>query len=112
MLTEKAITRFLNELASNAPAPGGGSVAALSGALGAALTSMVCNLTVGKKKYAAVENELKSVLGRSEELRTTFTTLVEEDTIAFNKVMEAFSLPKADQEVRPVGAGHAPILFT
>lgn len=94
MLTEKPITKFLDELASNSPAPGGGSVAALSAALGSALTSMVCNLTIGKKKYADVENELKNILQQSEALRHTFTTLVEKDTLAFNKVMEAFGLPK------------------
>ena len=71
-LTDKPVTTFLDELASNAPAPGGGSVAALSGALGAALISMVCNLTVGKKKYADVQDirgrqqhpDIKTGLGR------------------------------------------------
>ena len=94
MLTQKSITAFLNELASNSPAPGGGSVAALAGALGAALTSMVCHLTIGKKKYAAVEQEMNSVLLKSEELRATFAALIDQDTEAFNKVMEAYSLPK------------------
>ena len=61
MLTNLRITEFLDELASSSPAPGGGSVAALSAALGAALTSMVCNLTVGKKKYIAVEQEIKMI---------------------------------------------------
>lgn len=94
MLTDKSITKFLDELASSSPAPGGGSVAALSGALGAALTSMVSNLTVGKKKYLDVEAEMKNVLPQSEELRQRFTVLIDRDTNAFNKVMEAFSLPK------------------
>lgn len=94
MLTEMTVTTFLDELASNSPAPGGGSVAALSGALGAALTSMVCNLTIGKKKYAAVEPEMKSVLRQAELLRGIFTKLVDRDTEVFNKVMEAYSLPK------------------
>lgn len=94
MLTEKTVLKFLDELSSNSPAPGGGSVAALAGALGAALTSMVCNLTVGKKKYADVENEMKRIVVQSEELRKTFTRLIDQDTDAFNKVMEAFSLPK------------------
>jgi methenyltetrahydrofolate cyclohydrolase len=94
MLTSMSITRFVDELASNSPAPGGGSVAALAGALGSALTSMVASLTIGKKKYADVEGEMKSVLQRSEDLRRTFTTLVDQDTEAFNKVMEAFSLSK------------------
>lgn len=94
MLTSLRITEFLDELASSSPAPGGGSVAALSGALGAALTSMVCNLTVGKKKYTAVEQEMKTILAKAEELRKTLTDLIVRDTEAFNKVMEAFSLPK------------------
>jgi len=90
----KTIHAFLDDLASSSPAPGGGSVAALSGALGSALTSMVCNLTIGKKKYADVDEEMKKVLGQAEHLREQFTELVERDTHAFNKVMEAFALPK------------------
>lgn len=90
----KTLNAFLDDVASSSPAPGGGSVAALSGALGAALTSMVCALTVGKKKYADVEDEMKKVLAQSEHLREQFTVLVDLDTQAFNKVMEAFALPK------------------
>jgi Methenyl tetrahydrofolate cyclohydrolase len=98
MLTEKAVTKFLDELASNSPAPGGGSVAALSGALGAALTSMVANLTIGKKKYLDVEAEMTSIRAKSEELRKAFTSIVDQDTEAFNKVMEAFGLPKDNDD--------------
>jgi glutamate formiminotransferase/formiminotetrahydrofolate cyclodeaminase len=94
MSGKKSFNGFLDELASSSPAPGGGSVAAFAGALGAALTSMVCNLTIGKKKYAGVEQEMRKILGESEKLRATFTQLVEKDTEAFNKVMEAFDLPK------------------
>ena len=90
----KTLNAFLDDVASSSPAPGGGSVAALSGALGAALTSMVCTLTIGKKKYADVEDEMKKVLAQSEHLREQFTELVDLDTQAFNKVMEAFALPK------------------
>jgi formiminotetrahydrofolate cyclodeaminase len=93
-LTESTVAHFFDELASNSPAPGGGSVAALAGALGSALTSMVCNLTVGKKKYAGVEHELKEVFKRSEELRRQFSSLIDKDTEAFSKVMEAYALPK------------------
>ena len=100
MLCEKTIYQFIDELASNSPAPGGGSVAALSGALGTALTSMVSNLTIGKKKYANVELEMKSILTKSEELRKTFTSLIDKDTEAFNKVMEAYSLPKDTDDQR------------
>ena len=94
MLLAKSVAGFLDELASSSAAPGGGSVAALAGSLGAALTCMVCNLTIGKKKYADVQDDMKSVLVQAEDLRTKFSSLVEKDTEAFNKVMEAFSLPK------------------
>jgi formiminotetrahydrofolate cyclodeaminase len=98
MLSQKNLSAFLDELASNSPAPGGGSVASLAGALGSALTTMVCNLTIGKKKYAAVEAELKNMIPRSEELRKQFTRLIDEDTDAFNKVMEAYGLPKESED--------------
>ena len=94
MPAKKTLAAFLDELASSSPAPGGGSVAALAGALGSALTAMVCNLTIGKKKYAAVEGEMKKILAQAEKMRGLFTALIDEDTRAFNKVMEAFSLPK------------------
>jgi formiminotetrahydrofolate cyclodeaminase len=94
MPTKHTMRSFLDELASSSPAPGGGSVAALAGALGAALTSMVCNLTIGKKKFADVQAEMKKVLEQSEALRALFTGLIDKDTAAFNKVMEAFGLPK------------------
>lgn len=98
MLCEKSVREFINELASNSPAPGGGSVAALAGALGSALTSMVCNLTIGKKKYLSVEDEMKSILKQSEILREQFVLLIDKDTQAFNKVMEAYSLPKETED--------------
>lgn len=94
MTNKTTLKSFLDELASPSPAPGGGSVAALAGALGAALTSMVCNLTIGKKKYADVEGEMKKIVKQSEDLREQFTVLIAKDTEAFNKVMEAFGLPK------------------
>ena len=94
MLTNMTLSGFLDELASSSPAPGGGSVAALAGAVGAALTSMVCNLTIGKKKYAGVEADMKAILGQAESLRGQFTRLIDKDTAAFNKVMEAYGLPK------------------
>jgi len=94
VFADKTLADFLNELASNSPAPGGGSVAALSGALGAALTSMVCNLTIGKKRYLEVSEEISNVLKKSESLRKTFAELIDKDTEVFNKVMEAYGLPK------------------
>lgn len=97
-LVSKNISEFLNTLASPSPAPGGGSVSALAGALAAALISMVSHLTIGKKKYASVENEIKSVLDQAEKLRSTLTTLIDKDTDAFNIVMSAFAMPKETDE--------------
>jgi formiminotetrahydrofolate cyclodeaminase len=98
MLIDKPVSKFLNELASNTPAPGGGSVAALAGAVGAALASMVCNLTIGKKKYAEVQDEMKTVLEQTEQLRKELTGLIDKDTEAFNAVMAAFGLPKGTEQ--------------
>ena len=97
-LASMKINGFLSELASNSPAPGGGSVAALAGSLGAALSSMVCNLTVGKEKYADVQEEIKNTLKKSEKLRKELTSLIDEDTNAFNDVMKAFKMPKETEE--------------
>jgi formiminotetrahydrofolate cyclodeaminase len=98
MITSLSVTDFLNEIASNSPAPGGGSVSALAASLGTALTSMVCRLTMGKKKYADVQIEIEKVLKQSEELRVNFSAIIEEDTTAFNKVMTAYGLPKEKEE--------------
>ena len=106
MLAKKTVSAFLDELASSSPAPGGGSVAALSGALGAALTTMVCNLTIGKKKYVEVEGDMKKIKAEAEKLRLRFTELIDEDTQAFNKVMEAYALPK-DSEAQKTIRGAA-----
>jgi len=97
MLIDKTVSQFLDELASNSPAPGGGSVAALAGAVGAALSSMVCNLTVGKKKYVDVQDEIKAILEQTELLRKEMTQLIDRDTEAFNAVMAAFGLPKGTE---------------
>ncbi len=97
-LESKKIYEFLDELASSSPAPGGGSVAALSGALGAALSSMVCNLTTGKEKYKDVEEDIKKTLTHTEEIRQKLTNLIDEDTNAFNDVIKAFKMPKDTKE--------------
>lgn len=90
---------FYDEVASASPAPGGGSVAASAGALCAALTAMVCRLTVGKKQYAAVSEELAGIRDRADTLRHTLTKLIETDKNAFNSVMQAFKLPKTGDEL-------------
>jgi len=97
-LASMKINSFLSELSSSSPAPGGGSVAALSGGLGAALTSMVCNLTIGKEKYVDVQDDIKKTFKQSEKLRKKLTELIDEDTNAFNNVMKAFKMPKETEE--------------
>jgi len=97
-LVDMNLKNFLDELASNSPAPGGGSVAALAGALGAALSSMVCNLTIGKEQYETVQHDIKELLQKSEQLRNHLTLLIDKDTEAFNEVMNALKMPKDTDE--------------
>ncbi len=85
---------FFDEVAANTPAPGGGSVAAAAGALGAALSSMVARLTLGKKKFREVSDQMTSLLSTSEGLRDVLTKRIEEDAQAFDGVMEARALPR------------------
>lgn len=92
------LSAFLGGLASDSPTPGGGSVAALAGALGAALNSMVANLTIGKKKYADVEDEMRKTLVGAETLRLELTQLIDEDAAAFDRVMAAMRMPKDTDE--------------
>lgn len=98
--TYKGVTigAFLEELSSDTPAPGGGSVAALSGALAASLVSMVCNLTIGKEKFSKGEQELKIVLEKAIELREELTRAVEEDIEAYQQVIACYRLPKGTAE--------------
>lgn len=101
MLTSKTVSEFIDDVSSNSPAPGGGSVSALCGALGSALAAMVCRLTIGKKNYEGVQDEMLSIVGQADELRAHLTALIDKDTEAFNQVMKAFTLPKAtDDEKR------------
>lgn len=92
------IPSFLDEVASSSPAPGGGAAAAHTAALASALVAMVCRLTIGKKKYAGVEQEMKQTLESVETLRKYFENAVEEDTRAFNVVMQALGMPKETEE--------------
>ncbi len=93
-LTEKSCIEFAELLASSAPVPGGGGAAALAGALGTALCSMSGNFTVGKKKYAAVENDMKRILQKCEELQKQELVLVDEDAAAFEPLSKAYAIPK------------------
>ena len=97
-LAELKTAEFVDLLASDAPAPGGGSAAALEGALGAALTAMVCGLTVGKKKYAEFEELAQSAQAKALELKARFVDVMDRDTEAFNVVSAAFGMPKATDE--------------
>ena len=92
------ITEFDDALASNAPAPGGGGAAALAGALAAALGSMVCNLTAGKKSYAQYEEDNQKALQHLEAARKHLLTLIDEDARAFAPLQKYLSMPKDDPE--------------
>jgi len=95
---EEPLRKYLDETASGAPTPGGGSVASLAGALGSALTSMVCNFTVGKEKYRDVEAEVSQILSESENLRNNLLDLMVEDTQVYSEVSKAYSMPRGTQE--------------
>lgn len=98
MELSKTIENYLEELSSNSPTPGGGNVSALCGALASSLGTMVCNLTIGKKKYADVENELTIVKNKLDLFKQNFLQLAEKDNQAFDKVMFAFKMPKETEE--------------
>jgi len=91
-------SNILDEMASDKPAPGGGSAAAFTGAMAAALVSMVARLTIGKKKYSEVEAQMQEILTQSEKLRSLLTEYVQQDAQAFLSVMAAFKLPKDTDE--------------
>ena len=97
-MLEKTATQFLSELSSNAPVPGGGGASAAVGAFAAALGMMVTNLTIGKKKYADYEEEVKVVRDRLEGLRDQLIDLVDGDAVAFEPLSKAYSIPKDDPE--------------
>lgn len=94
MLVKMSLEDFGAVLGSDAPAPGGGSVAALSGALGAELIAMVCRLSIGKKGYESFADELNAALPKADALAAGLLRRVDLDTEAFNAVMAAFKLPK------------------
>ena len=97
-LAELKTAEFVDLLASDAPAPGGGSAAALEGALGAALTAMVCSLTIGKKKYAEFEETAKAAQAKATDLKVRFVDVMDRATEAFNVVSAAFGMPKETDE--------------
>ncbi|MFP4456207.1 MAG: cyclodeaminase/cyclohydrolase family protein [Clostridia bacterium] len=97
-LTDLSLEDFCKELSSSSPAPGGGSTGALAAALASSLVSMVANLTIGKKKYHEVEKQMKMIKDEANRLTKSLLILVDKDTKAFNKVMEAFKMPKSTQD--------------
>jgi methenyltetrahydrofolate cyclohydrolase len=98
MITQKPLETFLDNLASAAPTPGGGSAAAVIGAMGAALISMVCNVTLGKKGQESVAPAMQAVRDESERLRARLTSMVAEDIAAFDGLMAAYRLPKVSED--------------
>lgn len=98
MLIDKTITEFMDELASNAPVPGGGGAAALTGAVGVSLGDMVGELTTGKKKYADVEEDIQRLMAEAKEIKDEFLKLVDADAEAFAPLAAAYGIPKDDPD--------------
>jgi methenyltetrahydrofolate cyclohydrolase len=98
VITQSSIEEFLERLASGDPTPGGGSAAAIMGAMGAALVAMVCNVSIGKKGCETAEDALSDVRAQSQTLRLRLTAMVAEDVAAFDSLMAAYKLPKASDE--------------
>lgn len=104
MYIDQPLQTYLDDLASSSSTPGGGSAAAVSGAMAAALTCMVCQLTLGKEKYAGVQDEIASLLSRAEEQRQRFQQLMAEDITAYGKLSACFKMPRASEEERQARA--------
>jgi formiminotetrahydrofolate cyclodeaminase len=101
-LIDLTVSAFDADVASGSPAPGGGSAAALAGSVAAALVAMVCRLSLGRDDVAAADEELAQALEQSEQLRGRLLALVDEDTNAFNAIMDAVRMPKSDEAQRSV----------
>lgn len=100
-LASMSLCNFSDELSSDSPAPGGGSVAALAGALGASLSAMVANLTFGKKKWKPLFKQMSKLADDSQKLKDELIRLIDRDTDSFKMVMEAFKLPnKSEQQIK------------
>jgi formiminotetrahydrofolate cyclodeaminase len=101
-MSDRSVNEFLDELASSAPAPGGGAVSALAGALAAALVSMVAHLTQGKKDYEAVQGPVSQLLEQSEQLRGRLAALMGDDYDAFMRLSHAMKLPRGSDDEKTV----------
>lgn len=97
-MKDMKISEYLDILSSNSPTPGGGNVSALCGSLASSLATMVCNLTIGKKKYLDVQNQITQLKNDIEPFIDKFLSLAEKDNASFDNVMKAFSLPKDTEE--------------
>ena len=95
-LLNSSIAGFTEQLASPAPVPGGGGASALVGAIGVALGDMVGELTVGKKKYADVEEDVRALMARAQDLRVRLLRCIEKDAVAFEPLSKAYGIPKDD----------------
>jgi formiminotetrahydrofolate cyclodeaminase len=100
MYIEQTLQHYLDDLASAQPTPGGGSASALSGAMGAALASMVCRLTLGKSDYAEVQSEIENILEQTEQLRARFQQLLDEDIAAYGRLSACYKMPRETDEER------------
>lgn len=98
MLTDLTVKDFLNKVAGSDPVPGGGSIAALNGAIASALAAMVANLTIGKKNYADCEELMKQIAERAAGLKEEFVADVDRDSEAYDRVFACFKMPKATDE--------------
>ena len=98
MLVDLTIKGFLAETAGSAPVPGGGSISALNGAIATALTEMVANLTIGKKKYADVEGQMRTIATEATIIRERLIRDIDRDSEAYDRVFAAFKLPKETEE--------------
>ena len=100
MYLDQPLQHYLDDLASSQPTPGGGSASALTGAIAAALASMVARLTLGKEKYAGVQQEIEQLLQQTENLRNRFQQLMQEDIDAYGRLSESFKMPRETSEER------------
>ena len=98
MLVDLTIKGFLAETAGSAPVPGGGSISALNGAIATALTEMVANLTIGKKKYADVEGQMRTIATEAAIIRERLIRDIDRDSEAYDRVFAAFKLPQETEE--------------
>lgn len=103
-LSELTVQKFADILGSDAPAPGGGSAAALEGALGAALTAMVSSLTLGRERYAQFEPFAKDLYARTSDLKRRFLAAMEDDTAVFSRFSQAMALPKDTEKKQQIRA--------